>query len=83
MRIGRKIREVEDIPRPIRVPRREPERVPVPVRREVPKEPVKVGSGRLSYIVEEIPYGCPYCGRELVMKDSILYCPEHGVVYYG
>ena len=83
MRIGKKIKEVTEEPRPMRapMPRREPEREPAPVRRE----PVKVGSALqgVGFSVEEIPYGCPHCGRELTMEDGALICPEHGVVYYG
>lgn len=86
MRIGKKIKEVEDVPRPIPLqPIRKPERDPVsvPTRKEPVKVPDKKAWGRVGMTVEEIPYSCPYCESELTMEDSILSCPEHGVVYIG
>lgn len=70
--IGEPIRRVEDIPRPVRVPRIEPsrtpvepfvipEREPVPVRRGVPeREPVRVGGA----ILERLP-GTDYVVTEI------------------
>ena len=83
MRIGDKIKEVEEVPRPIPVkqPVRRPEREPVPV--GPVKVPDKKAWGRVGMTVEEIPYSCPYCEGELTMEDSILSCPVHGVVYIG
>ena len=84
MRIGKKIHEVTEEPRPYRQPARLPERAPErePVAVPVRREPSKIGSeGRLGYTVEEIPYSCPYDGEELAMEDGILYCPKHGVIY--
>ena len=78
MRIGRQIREVEEVPKPIRIPRTsapapEREKVTVPVRR-------KEDSGRGSLTIEPIPYECPICGRELVLGENSLYCPTHGLI---
>lgn len=83
MRIGKPIREVTTVPKPTRAPTYIPipERETVPVRRTPIKEPARRALGRSGMIVEEIPYGCPQCGREMDMEDGVLSCPQHGIVY--
>jgi len=90
--IGEPVRKVEDVPRPIRVPRIEPrpDREPVPVR-TIPQpqtQPSRVTWENIGMEVEKIPYECPYDGRPLVLNEevtgqTILSCPEHGVIYEG
>jgi len=96
MRIGEPVRRDTEEPTPRRIPvpiRREP----VPVRRTAPeKEPVRremepakkqlslqeIGIAK-GFTIEEIPYSCPYDGRELTMDEGTLTCPKHGVVFHG
>ena len=87
-RIGKPIREVEDVPRPVRAPRivprrREPAPEDAPDERElVPvRVPRREPAPRGTMIITEIPYSCPYCGRELELDDNVFYCPVHKVVY--
>ena len=97
-RIGEPQRTVRDVPVPYPMPkvRPLPEKEPVPIRRvpikiseplkkmmPVGKEPERKVWARAGMTVEEIPYACPQCGREMTMEDGILFCPEHGVMYYG
>jgi hypothetical protein len=72
-RPGKRIEEPEREPRrtpmvPIRVPEK------VPARRSLPD--------RHEHYLQEIPYECPICGKELQsMDDNSLVCPVHGVVF--
>lgn len=74
--------EVERPPIPIRrrmVPIKVPEKVPVrPIPQRKPDRKVWEDVG---FIVEEISYSCPRCGRDLEAEDGVFYCPAHGVVY--
>jgi len=85
-RIGEPQRTIEVDRPPIPIRRKvEPIKIPemVPVRRVVPerREPDKQVWANYGFKVEEIPYACPSCGRELEQEDGVLSCPEHGIMY--